>query len=263
MSKLNQIRTEFFQQIKADLTNLDNEAFALDFAPDGKPISESAKAWLESCKSKVARTFSQFDCWYLAPLFETKDLADFAYWERSEFLSLDEIVWLSVGLEPTSEFISKISPSDRFQNKQKLDAVGEYMSRHKETIRRKIDPHNRKHKPDLRELAEWIEAVDLKVHPQFKSILPIAGSNSESTAPIQVTQAPSDQMDGREKTSMAKLIAAMAIDCYGYDPKARRSDIPNEIQGIADRLGLGLSSDTIRKYLKRGSELVPDDWKPE
>jgi len=144
-----------------------------------------------------------------------------------------------------------------------LDSVTEHMSRHKETIRRKFDPYDYGYLPDILVRAEWIKSVNLEVHSGFTALLQNKSSSVHLTRKGTADLENSEQMDGREKLSMSKLIAAMAIDAYGYDPKARRSDIPIEIQGIADRMGLELSSNTIRKYLKKGAELIPEEWVPE
>ncbi len=261
MSRLLARRTAIFEAIIADLSSLSLEQLEEEFATDGSPTSDAAKELCKRHGAAVQRAFGRLNIWYHAPIFRTKELADFGHWGRSDFLSIDEIVWLSVGLEPTPELIAAIKPFDRYGNAQKLDAVATYVSRHKEIIRRKFDPDDFNGKPGFQELHDWITDVSLDVHPEFLRIINrtkgVGPGNAKPAVEI------SSSLDGREKVSMSKLIAAMAIDAYGFDPKARRSDIPNEIQGIADRLGLELTSNTIRKYLKQGAELLPEDWKPE
>lgn len=70
-------------------------------------------------------------------------------------------------------------------------------------------------------------------------------------------------LEGRELVSVSKLLTAIAIDAYGYDPAAKRGPIPTELQGISDKLGLGVSADTIRKYLQTGAKYLPKDWKAD
>lgn len=74
----------------------------------------------------------------------------------------------------------------------------------------------------------------------------------------------SGQVENRERSTLYKLIIAMAVDGYGYDPMASRSPLPKELEGILDRMGLSVSDDTIRKKLREASELMPrdDDTKP-
>ncbi|MFG5382454.1 hypothetical protein [Yoonia sp. R2-816] len=70
-------------------------------------------------------------------------------------------------------------------------------------------------------------------------------------------------MEGRELASLSKLLTAIAIHEYGYDPTQRRSPIPQAIQDTCDKLGLPMSADTIRKYLQIGAKHLPKDWKPD
>jgi hypothetical protein len=61
----------------------------------------------------------------------------------------------------------------------------------------------------------------------------------------------------RERQTVLKLIIGMAINGYGFDPAAKRSE---QISAIADdlaKLGLNLDPDTIRKWLHEGREILP------
>ena len=63
----------------------------------------------------------------------------------------------------------------------------------------------------------------------------------------------------RERDSMLKLIIGMAVKGYSYDPASLRSKVPNEIVGDLELLGIGLDGDTVRKYLREGFALLPQD----
>lgn len=112
----------------------------------------------------------------------------------------------------------------------------------------------------------WIKAVGLDVHPDLLPALEAATKISRYRLKSGHTAEGSDdkqKLDHREKRSMAKIITAMAIDGYGYDPEAKKSPFPKELQDIADKLGIGVTDDTIRSYLKLGAEMLPEDWKTE
>lgn len=261
--KLNKKREQLFNEICKELSSYGDDELLNGFSEMGAPDAPWAEAWASKKKQEIRRPFSEESEWHLIELFRGKDLADFVHWGRSEFLSIDEITWLSVGLEPRDNFIGLAKPSKKTSLGSKHDEVADYMTRHRELIRRRFDPKNFGDHPDLMEVQLWIEQVSLDVHTGFADMLEVRANKSAVNDFAEMKEPVEDYMDGREKVSMAKLIAAMAIDAYGYDPKARRSNIPTEIQGIADRLGLIISSDTIRKYLKSGAELVPEDWEPE
>ena len=63
----------------------------------------------------------------------------------------------------------------------------------------------------------------------------------------------------RERDSLLKLVIGLAVKGYGFQPRAARSQVPSEIAGDLDQLGIGLDADTVRKYLKEGTELLPPD----
>jgi hypothetical protein len=60
----------------------------------------------------------------------------------------------------------------------------------------------------------------------------------------------------RERDTMLKIIIGMAVKGYSYDPGASRSTVPKEVADDLAALGVGVSDDTVRKYLKEAAESV-------
>lgn len=71
------------------------------------------------------------------------------------------------------------------------------------------------------------------------------------------TKKAGSELGAREKETLLRMIIGMAIDGYGYDPKANKSPTTKEIEGALDRIGLRVSDDTIRKRLREAAELLP------
>lgn len=67
------------------------------------------------------------------------------------------------------------------------------------------------------------------------------------------------EINTKERTTLLKIIIGMAKDGYGYEPTATRSPLPKELEGILDNLGIPVSDDTIRKWLKEASEYLPQN----
>jgi hypothetical protein len=63
----------------------------------------------------------------------------------------------------------------------------------------------------------------------------------------------------KERDSLLRLVIGMAVGGYGYDPTQKRSEQPAAIADDLLRLGVGLDVDTVRKWLKAGSDLLPSD----
>jgi hypothetical protein len=62
-----------------------------------------------------------------------------------------------------------------------------------------------------------------------------------------------------ERASLLKLVITMAIDGYKYEPTSRKSPLASELTDAAQKLGLTLTDDTARKWLKQASELLSTD----
>ena len=80
---------------------------------------------------------------------------------------------------------------------------------------------------------------------------------------MKPTPAPILRHDKREFDMIARLFTAMAIREYGYRPDQAKSPIPKEIVDTFAALGLEVSTDTVRKYLKIGTGLLPKGWVPK
>jgi hypothetical protein len=60
----------------------------------------------------------------------------------------------------------------------------------------------------------------------------------------------------KERESLLKLVIAMAIKGYGYNPSASKSDVPGKIVSDFSELGLNIDVGTVRKFLAQGRDLV-------
>lgn len=56
--------------------------------------------------------------------------------------------------------------------------------------------------------------------------------------------------------SLLKMVLVMAIDGYGYDPKASKSPIYREVSEIASKMGIILCDDTVRTWLREAYNVV-------
>ena len=65
------------------------------------------------------------------------------------------------------------------------------------------------------------------------------------------------KLSTRERESMLKLIVGMAVGGYGYDVSAKKNEATAQIATDLDINGVSLSDDTVRKYLKEATELMP------
>jgi hypothetical protein len=66
----------------------------------------------------------------------------------------------------------------------------------------------------------------------------------------------------RERNTLLKLVIGMAINGYGHSPGAAKSDAPANIASDLANLGLDVTDDTVRKYLKEAAQTVLPTGKP-
>lgn len=67
---------------------------------------------------------------------------------------------------------------------------------------------------------------------------------------------PKSELSTRERDTLLKLVIGMAVSGYRYDPTAARNEAPTEIAGDLVKLGIEVSDDTVRKWLKEAAATV-------
>jgi len=69
-------------------------------------------------------------------------------------------------------------------------------------------------------------------------------------------QRPNKTAETVTKTTLLKMIITMAISGYGFDIHDPKSPIPKEISDNAQEIGLSITDDTVRKWLRESAELL-------
>ncbi len=64
-----------------------------------------------------------------------------------------------------------------------------------------------------------------------------------------------DAIGTTERKSLLTIVVASAVGGYGYDPKGKKSPVPQDIASEAQRLGLKMTNETVSKYLKEAATL--------
>lgn len=195
--------------------------------------------------------------WYAGGFGNPAYVADFQYWCSMPKFTIDEAVLLSVGVDPSHFENSGLFARDT-KDWSKLWPAIQFLMRRREQFRRQFDPYLMDDPVEPDEFLEWSERVDLAVHPEFTRLLkrfqlPRQAKTAAPNAPRQ---------DKREVDTIAQLFTAMAIEAYGYRPDQQRSPVPKEIVDLAASMGLVISDDTVRKYLRLGASFISEDWNP-
>jgi len=201
--------------------------------------------------------FLQEPVWFAGGFGVEGREADAQHWARMQKWSLDEAVALSIGFEPCGDLLEGADGMP-VQND-----VLTYYNKRKALIEDNFDwgsaaaPHRNR----VSDLIRWFDQVELDVPEQL-----LAAADKYHALGIgkksklgRSNAADEKPLDPRERSTMLKLIIALAVNGYGYDPKAERSTIPSEIESDMNLLGVGINLETIRKHLSSGSALLDDE----
>jgi hypothetical protein len=101
------------------------------------------------------------------------------------------------------------------------------------------------------EFAAWARGLGWSLPPELEAL---AKPSTPKPAPAPTMP----DLSTAEKNSLLKLVIGMAVRGYSFDPAAAKSPVPNEIATDLDQLGIGLDPDTVRKYLREASALLPN-----
>lgn len=94
-----------------------------------------------------------------------------------------------------------------------------------------------------------------------EAAIPEVHKGSEAATPPVLPAETTRPLSALERSSLTKLVVGMAIDRYGYEPNDRRSTAIPEIGKAIRSLGLAIEDDTVRKYVREGSDQhIPKDW---
>ena len=104
---------------------------------------------------------------------------------------------------------------------------------------------------------KWARSMGVEFHPDWWDAVADEEALAKDEAEAPPPAAPVLELKTREQESLLKMVAGMAMAGYGWDPNALRSDATAEIASDLEKVGVPLDPDTIRKWLRKGAELIP------
>ena len=192
---------------------------------------------------------------------------DFVYWGQMPHYRLQEALCLSVGADPkifSKKMLDDLNRPGGITDNTWPHLV--FLMDRKELFERKFGGQYTRYQIKIEDLKNWIDEINLEVHSAFYQEL-VRRTEKRTVAVVskvaeQTTAQASKKVDQRTIDALAQLVTAMAVDSYGYVPKSLRSPIPKEVAGILANLGMSMTDETVRKYLRRGEMFISDDWEP-
>ena len=227
------------------------------------PLAPNAieRDWQRFKEAEIVKMTRSDPPWYAGGFGHPDYTADFEYWSQSPYYTNQEALLLSLGVEPkhfTEQQLDKMQ--ERADKGVDLWPSLQFMLRRRVQFDRQFPRKFEFGRIYPRDLFEWFDLTGLDVPKAFTSryVQPADDQNCSPENPP-----PAKRPHKRELDTIAQLFTVMAIEYYGYRPGDLRSPTPKEIVDAAAKMGISVSDDTVRKYLRIGANFVSPDWKPE
>ena len=198
--------------------------------------------------------------------------ADFDYWCKASFWTLEEAMALTLGKEPRLVTSDSVKAEERFspfvqEFKQRLE-----LGRRAE-IAGELPPHF-----NSLTFMVWAKQIDLSCPPEIEIVITRSSgtridwkpryeeevaTHTAVKAELQSLRAKAEEWTERpswlrERDSLLKLVIGMAITKYGYVTTAHKNAAIPKIATDLKVLGISLDEDTVRRYLNEGKQFIPD-----
>ncbi|MEX1663239.1 hypothetical protein AB4874_16595 [Thioclava sp. 15-R06ZXC-3] len=239
------------------LQDLTDEEFFERFDLRGEVSNETHILSERLTLAELKAVFQQEPVWFAGGFGVEGREADVQHWARMQRWSLDEAVALSIGYEPYGDLL------DGADGMPVQNDVLAYYYKRRALIEDNFDwgGEASPRKNCVSDVVRWFDQVVLDVPQQLLAAADkyhALGIGKKSKLGCS-SSADDKPLDPRERSTMLKMIIALAMKGYGYDPSAERSPTPTEIESEMNLLGLGINLDTIRKHLRSGATLLDDE----
>jgi hypothetical protein len=226
--------------------------------------------------------------------------ADFNYWAKAAYWTLDEATALSFGRSPAIvswEVIDKYTAVSSFAAVYALrrnlilraKAVGQlydyslpsfflaWSKQHRLDFPAELEAAVLAHGQQVRDWkTEYSEAIKVAEHWKrlYEDTNATLASASQALARSEALlgaehegradRTPAEkQLGSRERDSLLKLVIGMAVAGYKFDPEAAKNQATAEIASDLERLGMSMHADTVRKWLGEAAIHLPQGWKDD
>lgn len=188
------------------------------------------------------------------PIFEDAAAdADFDFWCRMATWTIDEAVSLSLRKDPETVNWESLQPFLETQ-------FGEQYRRIRMLALRAASAGRLNNPCVPSEFVAW--AADWEIVISGELVAAVFGFQKRCSVRHQKSQNPTlvsatDESENQKSFNMAvKIIGALSVAIYKFDPAKKKSDVPAEMASDLALIGFEASTKTIRKYVHLGVDML-------
>ena len=188
-------------------------------------------------------------------------------WLKREVWSRSQILLLAVGIDPDSELADEFWSADALTLPRRLARHREIRKVHEEflELNELFNLSLAYGQLRLYELDDFIPSdraiqyiLEKKIHCEAFENATAPGIGRDSGKREVQARVASKSLGTRERTTLLKLIGAMAIKAYRYNPSASRNDAVPDIAKDLELVGAPLDQDTIRDKLREAADVLAE-----
>lgn len=189
--------------------------------------------------------------WFSGGFGHPDYLADVEYWSKFLMFESDELLLLSLGLNPAKVKIVDLYNLGKYCDDDAWVVLHFIIDRGK-----LFDRQFNKQNISPKQFLEYVDFVDFPVEQAFLDALRKIHQPKKPKAKIQVIADGEKSLSAREKETLLMLVATMAIKGYVYDPNKSKSSCTSDIRKDLELLGFSMDNKTILKWLREATSLV-------
>lgn len=190
------------------------------------------------------------------------DRAELHNWLLMDTWDYKPALWLIAGVIPTQ--IYEGFGYFKFEGGLLGDARDERMDQIDRMIRLWLSNPNHPHKAKPQYYFDWAEQKGIYIYwlagakewGHFANKFNDQNLSADEALPTNTPPAREKVLNTSERNTLLKLVIGMAVKGYSHDPAAARSKAPKEIADDLADLGINVTDDTVRKYLKEAANTV-------
>lgn len=254
---------DFNLKNKVTRSNKATSDFSRNFNP--QYIEQVQKAWAELLELSEREIEEAIELKEKQLLQEKQDnypfnqpdaqFIDLDFWARAATWTDEQAVLLSLNRNPLPKYIDSIKGLASFEIQESKIAMNFFDRIALVKSAKEADQISKEGKSI--EFVGWFQRMEFDVRMDL--IEQVGRFQSNRPKPTIIIEG---DLSEREKQTLLKIIAAMAVRGYRFDLNAKRNEATSDIKGDLELLGFNLDDKTILKWLRAATKLIDKDyWK--